>query len=197
MFFSYAKLLFSTNEMPLNLDEKSNAYYRRLLILEMNQIVPKDRKDSKLLDKLLEEANYAIHKTMHSLRQLYLEQEFTESPHSKECIEILYRAADSVKAFTDETLCHKKGEKLKRSEVYKRYEEYCTENGRIAHKKSKFWEYMADKKYLIKHCSDGAFYFIDTAFQAADFVEVDDCMEIPFEQTQLPFYDNNDKNDNL
>lgn len=35
-FRSYAKLIFSANKIPLNLDEKSNAFYRRLLILEMN-----------------------------------------------------------------------------------------------------------------------------------------------------------------
>lgn len=32
-FNSYAKLLFSANEMPLNLDDKTNAYYQRLLVL--------------------------------------------------------------------------------------------------------------------------------------------------------------------
>lgn len=35
-FFSHAKLLFSSNGMPDNVKEKSDAFYRRLLILEMN-----------------------------------------------------------------------------------------------------------------------------------------------------------------
>ena len=38
-FHSYAKLLFSTNEMPKNLENKSDAFYRRLLILDMNRVV--------------------------------------------------------------------------------------------------------------------------------------------------------------
>ena len=36
-FRSYAKLLFSANQIPLNLDEKSDALYRRMLILVMDR----------------------------------------------------------------------------------------------------------------------------------------------------------------
>ena len=45
-FHSYAKLLFSTNEMPQNLEDKSNAFYRRLLILDMNRVVKSGEKHS-------------------------------------------------------------------------------------------------------------------------------------------------------
>lgn len=41
------------------------------------------------------------------LKQLYADNHFAESDHSKECIANLYRSADSVKAFTDDMLCHK------------------------------------------------------------------------------------------
>ena len=41
-FNSYAKLLFSANEMPLNLDDKTNAYYRRLLVLDINRTIPEE-----------------------------------------------------------------------------------------------------------------------------------------------------------
>ena len=36
-FRSYAKLIFSANEMPVNLDEKSDAFYRRMLSIEVMQ----------------------------------------------------------------------------------------------------------------------------------------------------------------
>ena len=158
-FNSYAKLLFSANEMPLNLDDKTNAYYRRLLVLDINRTIPEEEKDSKLKEKMCNESAYAIHMAMLALKQLYTDNHFIESNHSKECIAHLYRSADSVKAFTDDMLCHKVGEKIKRSEVYKMYEEYCEDNGRTPHGKSRFWEYMADKGYMIKRYSDGAYYF--------------------------------------
>ena len=184
-FNSYAKLLFSANEMPLNLDDKTNAYYRRLLVLDINRTIPEEEKDSKLKEKMCNESAYAIHMAILALKQLYTDNHFIESNHSKECIAHLYRSADSVKAFTDDMLCHKVGEKIKRSEVYKMYEEYCEDNGRTPHGKSRFWEYMADKGYMIKRYSDGAYYFKDTSVKESDFETMDDTIENPFEQMDL------------
>ena len=193
-FNSYAKLLFSANEMPLNLDDKTNAYYRRLLILDINRPIPDHQKDPQLKEKMCKEADYAIHMAMLALKQLYTNNHFSESDHSKECISNLYRSADSVKAFTDDTLCHKPGEKLRRSDVYKMYEEYCEDNGRTPHGKSRFWEYMGDKGFHIKRFADGTYYFKDTALKENDFTPIDDISEIPFYQPTLT-YDRNDKND--
>lgn len=184
-FNSYAKLLFSANEMPLNLDDKTNAYYRRLLVLDINRTISEEEKDSRLKEKICKESDSAIHMAMLALKQLYTDNHFTESTHSKECIANLYRSADSVKAFTDDILCHKAGEKMKRSDVYKMYEEYCEENGRTPHGKSRFWEYMADKGFVIKRFSDGAYYFKDTSVKESEFEAMDDTIENPFEQINL------------
>lgn len=198
-FNSYAKLLFSANEMPLNLDDKTNAYYRRLLVLDINRSIPEEEKDSQLKEKMCKESDYAIHMAMLALKQLYTDNHFSESDHSKECIVNLYRSADSVKAFTDDILCHKSGEKIKRSDVYKMYEEYCEDNGRKSHGKSKFWEYMADKGFIIKRYSDGVYYFKDTAIRETDFETIDDTIDNPFEQLDLSITENdrNDKNDRI
>lgn len=184
-FNSYAKLLFSANEMPLNLDDKTNAYYRRLLVLDINRTIPEEQKDSQLKEKMCQESDYAIHMAMLALKQLYADNHFAESDHSKECIANLYRSADSVKAFTDDMLCHKGGEKMKRSDVYKMYEEYCEDNGRTPHGKSRFWEYMADKGFVIKRFSDGVYYFKDTSVKESDFETIDDTITNPFEQMDL------------
>ena len=184
-FNSYAKLLFSANEMPLNLDDKTNAYYRRLLVLDINRTIPEEQKDSQLKEKMCKESDYAIHMAMLALKELYTDNHFAESDHSKECIANLYRSADSVKAFTDDMLCHKVGEKMKRSDVYKMYEEYCEDNGRTPHGKSRFWEYMADKGFVIKRFSDGVYYFKDTSAKESDFEMIDDTITNPFEQMDL------------
>lgn len=184
-FNSYAKLLFSANEMLLNLDDKTNAYYRRLLVLDINRTIPEEQKDSQLKEKMCKESDYAIHMAMLELKQLYTDNHFAESDHSKECIANLYRSADSVKAFTDDMLCHKVGEKMKRSDVYKMYEDYCEDNGRTSHGKSRFWEYMADKGFVIKRFSDGVYYFKDTSAKESDFETIDDTITNPFEQMDL------------
>lgn len=157
-FHSYAKLLFSANEMPLNLDDKTNAYYRRLLVLDMNRTIPESEKDIMLKEKIYKETDYAIHMGVAALKQLYADNHFCESSHSRECIEELYRSADSVKAFLDEKICRQTGKKLKRSDIYKFYNDFCQENDRQAHGKSVFFRMMADKGYALKRNSDGFYY---------------------------------------
>lgn len=199
-FTSYAKLLFSANELPLNLDDKTNAYYRRLLVLDMNKSIPESKKDSQQKEKICIESDYAIHMAVQALQNLYTEQRFIEIAHSKACIETLYRSTDSVKAFTEEILYHKSGEKMKCSEVYQMYEDYCEENGRTPHGKARFWKYMADKGYTFKRYSDETFYFKDTAPKETEFKEVDDTLEIPFEHMELSSFTEkgrNDKNDKI
>lgn len=183
-FQSYAKLLFSANEMPLNLDDKTNAYYRRLLVLDMNRSIPESERDIMLKEKIYKESDYAIHMGVAALKQLYEDNYFCESRHSRECIEELYRSADSVKAFLDEKVCRKNGKKLKRSDVYKYYTDFCEENDRQAHGKSVFFRMMTDKGYVIKRNSDG-FYYDNLSMKEEDFLKVDDTEKIPFEQMEL------------
>ena len=147
-FHSYAKLLFSTNEMPQNLEDKSDAFYRRLLILDMNRVVKSGEKDLHLKEKVQAESDYAIHMAMIALKNLYEQGKFTESEHSKECVREVQRSSDSICAFIDESLVRAKGKRLKRSEVFHMYEEYCKENGRQGHGKSNLFRNMTDKGFL-------------------------------------------------
>lgn len=183
-FHSYAKLLFSANEMPLNLDDKTNAYYRRLLVLDMNRTIPESEKDIMLKEKIYKETDYAIHMGVAALKQLYTDNHFCESCHSRECIEELYRSADSVKAFLDEKVCRQNGKRLKRSDMYKFYTDFCEENDRQAHGKSIFFRMMTDKGYVIKRNSDG-FYYDNLSMKEEDFIKVDDAEGVPFEQMEL------------
>lgn len=72
------------------------------------------------------------------IENLYEQGKFTESEHSKECVREVQRTSDSICAFIDESLVRAKGKRLKRSEVFHMYEEYCKENGRQGHGKSNF-----------------------------------------------------------
>lgn len=147
-FRSYAKLIFSTNKIPLNLDEKSNAFYRRLLILEMNN-KPK-KKDLELGEKLQAEIGYSIWMAVGALKKLYNDGEFTESTMAKERVEDLYRAADTVKAFADECLERQQGSKISRSLLYEKYKQYCENCGRKYHSPNPFFKSLEEKGFLYK-----------------------------------------------
>ena len=185
-FHSYAKLLFSTNEMPQNLEDKSDAFYRRLLILDMNRVVKSGEKDLHLKEKVQAESDYAIHMAMIALKNLYEQGKFTESEHSKECVREVQRTSDSICAFIDESLVRAKGKRLKRSEVFHMYEEYCKENDRQGHGKSNFFRNMTDKGFLLKQYN-GEFYYQDIAVKEEDFCPVDPEERIPFEETDTDY----------
>lgn len=191
-FFSYAKLLFSANEMPMNLDDKTNAYYRRLLVLTMDHIVTPEEKDTGLREKLFHEEDFCIFRAMTALKALYDRGSFLESEKSREAIDDLYRSADSVKAFLDDCVENKRGSMEKRSDVYEAYFEYCRENGRQAHGKSIFFRKIKDKGIMLKRTSSGIFYldirlrnpdesYLEDIADSDQFLEPGPDEDVPFE----------------
>lgn len=177
-FFSHAKLLFSSNGMPDNVEEKSDAFYRRLLILEMNH-KPKE-KDPRLKKKIAQETDYAIHMAVNALHALYERGELSESENSKRCVEEARRSADSVKAFVDEMVIEKPGAWLARSSAYEAYDEYCKDNGRQPLGKAKFIPEMKRKGYpAVKY--QGIFKYRDMAIREGDFEELPEGTKTPFD----------------
>lgn len=143
-------------------------------------------KRSALKGKGTGRTDYAIHMAMIALKNLYEQGKFTESEHSKECVREVQRTSDSICAFIDESLVRAKGKRLKRSEVFHMYEEYCKENGRQGHGKSNFFRNMTDKGFLLKQYN-GEFYYQDIAVKEEDFCPVDLEERIPFEETDIDY----------
>lgn len=178
-FRSYAKLLFSANQIPLNLDEKSDALYRRMMILVMDK-KPKEI-DLELDKKLMDEVDYLIWQGIGALRLLYQEGKFRESVGSRNEVEKLHRAADTIKAFMDECTEPQQGYYMKRELLYENYCEYCKGYGRKAHGPSSFYRNLEDKGYVLKRRNDGR-YVLDIRFKEDDFAEVDSDDPVPFQQ---------------
>ena len=144
-FRSYAKLLFSANKIPLNLDEKSNAFYRRLLILEMN--VKPAKIDLRLDEKLQSEVQFSIFMAVRWLHEMYEKGRIPESENSKRLVNELYKDADSVKAWLEDCMKPAAGARCSRAAIYDLYDKYCEENDRQALGRSKFYKNLIDKGY--------------------------------------------------
>ena len=56
-FKSTARLLFSCNKIPKNYGDKSEGFYRRLIIITFNRSVPEEDRNPYLLDELRAEAD--------------------------------------------------------------------------------------------------------------------------------------------
>ena len=179
-FFSRAKLLFSANGMPENLDDKSDAYYRRLLVLELNHVIAADQKDTRLKSKVAQEMEFAVHMAVGALSTLYERGHFEESEHSKEMVEKLRRASDSVQAFLDETICCREGSRIPRSKMYAMYDDYCSDNGRQSLGKAKFLMTMERKGYTVTKYQ-GIICYRGVAVRENGFEELGEDDEIPFD----------------
>ena len=160
------------------MEEKSDAFYRRLLILEMNH--KPEEKDPKLKKKMAQEMDFAIHMAVSALHDLYERGRLCESDNSKRCVQEARKSADSVMAFVEEALVNKPGAWLPRSSAYDAYEEYCRENGRQPLGKAKFVSEMRRKGYTaVKY--QGIFKYRDIAICTADFEELPEGEATPFD----------------
>lgn len=143
-FKNYAKLVFSTNELPIVKTEKTGGFYRRLLILTMNKVPTNKRPD--FFRELSAELDYFIHISMDALGRMYGNGYITESSGSVEAVKRLRCDSDSVEAFLS-TLTHDPNVKTKKGDLYRHYENYCQEMERQPLRKQGFYRAMKTKGY--------------------------------------------------
>ena len=144
-FKSYAKLIFSTNELPIVKAEKTNGFYRRLLILTMNRVP--EKKDPYFFDKLSDEIDDFIYMSVKALERLYENGEITESPGSVEAVKRLRCDSDTVEAFLTEKIVRSPDYKIKKADLYRDYEAYCQDMERQSLTKQNFYRSMKVKGY--------------------------------------------------
>lgn len=153
----YLKLAFSTNEMPISLDEQSNAWYRRLLMLE----VPKKGKHIENLNEGLKKSipgfitlcvkrlNELLN-TPSTLRQI-------DSPNSLHCVAEYHHDSDSVQSWLDDCCERVQGEKTYRTEAYQLYSNYCFANELNKVSNQNFYKRMQSKGFENGRDSNGRY----------------------------------------
>ena len=146
-FNNYSKLLFSTNELPLVRNEKTQGFFRRLLVLTMDK--EPQSKDPELKYKLRKEIPYLIHISMQALRRMYEQGGITISENSKKATRQLRMDSDTVAAFLEEWCIVTKDEKDKvdKTSLFDKYSEYCKETERQAHTKTNFFKALRNKRF--------------------------------------------------
>ena len=147
-FRSYAKLIFSTNELPMVKAERTNGFYRRLLILNMDKIP--DVKRPGFLEELEQEQAYFIRLCVSALERMYAAGTITESAGSVEAVRRLRCESDTVEAFLSDTRCIVRGgpgDKAKKSDLFRLYTVYCRVSDRQAMKKHAFFRALRSKGF--------------------------------------------------
>lgn len=161
-FTPYCKLLFSANTVPISLDEKSNAFFERVIIVRMDH--PAKKPDRNLDAKLRTEIPYILRICLLALRELYENGSLYESELCRESVAQLYRDSDSVKAFL---FAHTKkaiGEKIKPCDLYSKYKTFCEDEERTALSRNSFYRNIAGKN-ITKKVVHGSEYFSDIGWK--------------------------------
>jgi len=144
-FRSYAKLIFSANELPIVKAEKTNGFYRRLLVLTMNRAP--ERQEPDFFDRLSEDMDDFIRVCVRALEKLYQAGRITESRSSTKAVKRLRRDSDTVEAFLASEVYVTRDNKhwTKRSSLFAEYVEYCREMERQPLSKQNFFRSMGTK----------------------------------------------------
>lgn len=159
--FSYrnkAKLIFSTNQLPLIKSEQSNGLFRRLIMLEMKNkptvTIPN------YYSILASEIDYLISECMKALTRMYQNTNILVSENSIALVNKLRNESDTVQAFlsdcTKRTECN--ADRIKRSTLYKTYFAYCADLERQSLKKSNFFKSLEVKGYTRLNSNGGRYF---------------------------------------
>lgn len=145
-FKSFAKLIFSTNELPIVKGEKTNGFYRRLLILQMNRTPA--AVDTQLSDKLKQEIDGFIAMCVNALEDMYLAGTITDTEESKAAVLALRKKSDTVTAFLADCTETDRNTYADRADVFIAYRNYCDDHERQAVTKNRFFESMEKKGFI-------------------------------------------------
>ena len=144
-FKSFARLFFSANDIPVNISDKSNALYRRMLILKMDQTPAVI--DPELSKKLESEIPNIITRAM---EELYLsEGVIEESENSKRMVKEAHKNSDTVEAFLDDRCEIDEKAKTERGSLYSAYVNYCIYEDRKSLTKTNFYRQLESKGFPI------------------------------------------------
>jgi putative DNA primase/helicase len=127
---SYAKLLFSTNELPRD-TESTDGFFRRWLIVPFDETISESEQDRELASKIIgAELSGVFAWVLEGLNRLLRQKKITESKAVRDRVDAFRKQSDSVLMFIDEA-----GYKpdirdwTPLKNMYAEYRSYCQESG--------------------------------------------------------------------
>ena len=129
-FRPYARFLFSCNEIPRNYGDRSEGFYRRLLIIRFEKSVPKSQRDPNLAEKLAEERDGILMWALAGLKRLIAAgYVFSETEKTLAELEKYRIESNSVLSFAKLFCSCEEEAFVVRDDLFLRYKEYCGNAG--------------------------------------------------------------------
>lgn len=144
-FQNKARLLFSCNELPKNYADRTDGFYRRLLMLSFNNVVPVNKIDTKLNQKIENELDGVFNWALEGLQRLIKNKfVFSSSKETDRLLEEYKLESNSVLQFVQEECILGNQYCVPTSQLYSAYKKFSEDSGVINISKQKF------KKELLK-----------------------------------------------
>ena len=142
-FVPFCKLIFSFNQLPLQLEERSNAFYKRMRILFMN-------KELFLNNSYVEDlcSDESVAEVIPYLLRLLPIKEIPRTATSDKYVESLRQDSDSIHAFIAKYCDIDKGFSIGKDTLYDAYCRFCIDSGRENIKKHGFMRAIRSQGYI-------------------------------------------------
>jgi putative DNA primase/helicase len=129
-FMSTARLIFSCNSIPRNYGDRSEGFYRRLIIVRYNHSIPPEERDPNLVEKLQGEADGIFLYALEGLKRLMgNDYRFTTTETNEKELQKYREDSNSVLAFIKENCELDAGSEVPTMEFYNQYKAYCDSCG--------------------------------------------------------------------
>ncbi len=138
-FRPFARLVFSCNELPKNYVDRTEGFYRRLIIVPFNRQIEKNKIDKALKYKFQREKEGILNWALEGLKRLYENNfEFSENELTDDVKKEYKRENNNVISFVEECCEIDSLFSCSRIELYESYKEFCGESGLKALSQIKF-----------------------------------------------------------
>lgn len=142
-FVPFCKLIFSFNQLPLQLEERSNAFYKRMRILFMNKEL---FLNNAYVDDLCSEEG--VTEIIPYLLRLLPAREIPRTASSDKYVEALRQDSDSIHAFVARYCEIDRSYSIGKDTLYDAYCRFCVDAGRESIKKHSFMRTIRSQGYM-------------------------------------------------
>lgn len=118
----YGQFIVATNNMPKA--EDTYAFFRRMIIMPFEVIIPDEEKNVHLIDQLKKELPGILNWALSAFKGLTERGGFTESELCKQALQRYMAQADGVRLFIDQ-MCEQSALTTRGADLYEAYQNFC------------------------------------------------------------------------
>ncbi len=133
----FCKLVMAVNEFPY-IDDRTSAFYRRLLIIDLKRQFTEEEQNKDLRKQLLGERSGIFNWAVEGLKRLQERKTFVIDEYMKQTIDNIKEMNNPIMQWCKENVMIFKGEELLKCEAFEEYKKWSDKNGYKPYGMAKF-----------------------------------------------------------